>query len=67
MIHAASPYNMEEMEPQYPLVGEKRMHPMQFHTYFYRSAMSLGSLGFEATLAMAKACANAHAAFNTGE
>jgi glutamate synthase domain-containing protein 2 len=40
---------------------------LQFHTYFYRSAMSLGSLSFEATTAMAKACADAHAVFNTGE
>lgn len=43
MIHAASQYNMDEMEPEYPLVGPRRKHPMQFQTYFYRSAMSLGS------------------------
>lgn len=41
MIHAAAPYNNDEMEPEYPLVGPKRKHPMQFGTYFYRSAMSL--------------------------
>ena len=58
MVHAAAPYNDEEMKPEYPLVGKKRKHPMQFKTYFYRSAMSLGSLSFEATSAMAKACAN---------
>ncbi len=67
MIHATAPYNNDEMEPVYPLIWEKRKHPMQFHTYFYRSAMSLGSLGFEATYSMSKACANAHAAYNTGE
>ena len=67
MIHAAAPYNNDEMTPVYPLVWPTRKHPMQFHTYFYRSAMSLGSLGFEATYAMSKACANVQAAYNTGE
>ena len=67
MIHASTPYNTEEMQPQYPLVWSKRKHPMQFYTYFYRSSMSLGSLGFEATWSMSKACADIQAAYNTGE
>ena len=67
MIHAAAPYNNDEMKPEYPLLWAKRKHPMQFQTYFYRSAMSLGSLWFEATYAMSKACANVHAAYNTWE
>lgn len=67
MIHAAAPYNNDEMKPEYPLLGAKRKHPMQFQTYFYRSAMSLWSLWFEATYAMSKACANVHAAYNTWE
>ncbi len=67
MIHAANPLNEDEMEPIYPLVGEKRKHPMQMQTYFYRSAMSFGSIGPEATQAMATACVDAGAAFNTGE
>ena len=67
MIHASTPYNNDEMKPEYPLIWAKRKHPMQFHTYFYRSAMSLGSLWFEATRAMSKACADAHAAYNTWE
>ena len=67
MIHAANPLNVDEMAVQYPLVGAKRAHPLQFESFFYRSAMSLGALGFEATSAMAAACADAHAPFNTGE
>lgn len=67
MIHSATPYNMDEMNPTYPLVGPHRKHPFQMHGYFYRSAMSLGALGFEATSAMAAACADADVAFNTGE
>lgn len=67
MIHASTPYNSDEMKPVYPLVGAKRKHPMQFHTYFYRSSMSLWSLSFEATRSMSKACADIQAAYNTGE
>ncbi len=67
MIHAANPLNVDEMAVEYPLVGAKRKHPLQFQSFFYRSAMSLGALGFEATSAMAAACADAHAPFNTGE
>lgn len=67
MIHSASPLNMDEVEAEYPLVGKKRKHPLQMKSFFYRSAMSLGSLGFEATSAMAAACADVGAAFNTGE
>ena len=67
MIHSNSPYNDDEMKPVYPIIGEKKEYPLQFHTYFYRSAMSLWSLSFEATTAMAKACADAHAVFNTWE
>lgn len=67
MIHSNNPMNDEEMEPQFPVVGKKRKHPMHFHSYLYRSAMSLGSLSFEATTAMAAACADTKAAFNTGE
>jgi glutamate synthase domain-containing protein 2 len=36
-------------------------------SYIYRSAMSLGAIGFEATAAMAAGCADAKAPFNTGE
>jgi glutamate synthase domain-containing protein 2 len=67
LIHSSTPYNKEEMKPIYPTVGEKRKHPFKFNTYFYRSAMSLGAIGFEATQAMASACANCKAPFNTGE
>jgi len=67
MIHSNAPYNDDEMTPMYPLVGQYKRYPLQFHTYFYRSAMSLWSLWFEATTAMAKACANVHAVFNTWE
>jgi hypothetical protein len=44
MIHSNAPYNDDEMKPVYPLVGKEKKYPLQFHTYFYRSAMSLGSL-----------------------
>ena len=67
MKHSVTPYNIDEMAPVYPLVGPQRKHPFQMHGYFYRSAMSLGSLGFEATSAMAAACCDADVAFNTGE
>lgn len=67
MIHSNTPLNQDETNPQYPIIGEKRKHPLQLKSFFYRSAMSLGALSFEATTAMAKGCANAGAAFNTGE
>ncbi len=67
MIHASTPLNMDEMKPIYPVLGEKRDHPFAFQNYFYRSAMSLGSIGFEATSAMSAACADAKTPFNTGE
>ncbi len=67
MIHSSSPLNMDEIKSEYPLIGKKRKHPFQMKSFFYRSAMSLGSLSFEATSAMAAACADAGAAFNTGE
>jgi glutamate synthase domain-containing protein 2 len=67
MVHSPTPLNMGEMDPEYPLVGPHRAQPMQMHSFFYRSAMSLGSIGFEATTAMAAACADSDVAFNTGE
>ena len=67
MIHSNTPYNKDEMKPIFPIVGEKRKQPFQFQSYFYRSAMSLGAIGFEATRAMAKGCCDAKAPFNTGE
>lgn len=67
MIHAANPLNEDEVAPEFPVVGEKRKHPMAFQSFFYRSAMSLGSIGLEATQAMAAACAEEKAPFNTGE
>jgi glutamate synthase domain-containing protein 2 len=67
MIHSPSPLNADEVEPVFPIVGKKRKHPMIFQSFFYRSAMSLGSIGLEATQAMAAACANEKAPFNTGE
>lgn len=67
MIHAPSPLNEDEMEVVYPTLGRQRKQPFPFQSYFYRSAMSLGALGFEATAAMAAACAQAKAPFNTGE
>lgn len=66
-IHSSTPYNFEEMKPIYPTIGEKRKNPFKFNTYFYRSAMSLGAIGFEATQTMAQACAKAKTPFNTGE
>lgn len=67
MIHSPTPFNEDEMDIKYPLIGSKRQFPLQFESFFYRSAMSLGALGFEATSAMAAACADSHAPFNTGE
>ncbi|MBT4936395.1 hypothetical protein HON22_00605 [Candidatus Peregrinibacteria bacterium] len=68
MIHSATPKNNDEMKVVYPILGEgKRKHPMQFQSYFYRSAMSLGAIGFEATSAMFAACADIKAPANTGE
>lgn len=67
MIHAASPLNEDEMKPEFPVLGPEKKLPMAFNSYFYRSAMSLGALGFEATAAMAAACADIGAPFNTGE
>lgn len=67
MIHSPTPLNNNETDPQYPLVGPKRKNPLQLQSYFYRSAMSLGSIGPEATQAMAAACVEANAPFNTGE
>jgi glutamate synthase domain-containing protein 2 len=67
MIHAPSPFNIDEMNPTYPVIGPDKKHSMQFNSYFYRSAMSLGSLSFEATTAMSKACADLRVAYNTGE
>ncbi|MDF2379278.1 MAG: FMN-binding glutamate synthase family protein [Candidatus Gracilibacteria bacterium] len=67
MVHSPSPLNEDETKPLYPTIGPKRKHPLQFQTFFYRSAMSLGSIGFEATTAMSAACVEAGAAFNTGE
>jgi len=67
MIHSSHPKNTDEMNVKFPLIGGRRKNPMQFHSYIYRSAMSLGALSFEATQAMASACADARAPFNTGE
>jgi glutamate synthase domain-containing protein 2 len=67
MIHSANPLNKDEMNPVFPLVGKNRKNPFQFRSYFYRSAMSLGAIGFEATQAMAAAACDAKAPFNTGE
>lgn len=67
MIHSATPLNVDEMQPEFPVLGARRKHPFAFESYFYRSAMSLGAIGFEATAAMSAACADAHAPFNTGE
>ena len=67
MIHSNTPYNKDEMKPIFPIIGEKRKQPFQFQSYFYKSAMSLGAIGFEATKAMAQGCCDAKAPFNTGE
>ena len=67
MIHSATPLNQDETNPKFPLVGVKRKQPFQMKSYIYRSAMSLGALGFEATAAMAAGCADAKAPFNTWE
>jgi len=67
MIHSATPLNQDETQAEFPLIGKKRKTPFQMQSYIYRSAMSLGAIGFEATAAMAAGCADAQAAFNTGE
>lgn len=68
MVHAAAPKNEDEMDLKFPKLGEqKRQNPMEFHNYIYRSAMSLGAISFEATAAMASACAHEKTPFNTGE
>ncbi len=67
MIHSSTPLNADEMDVKFPIVWEKRKHPFQFGSYIYRSAMSLWALSFEATSAMAAACADTKAPFNTGE
>lgn len=67
MIHSATPMNDDEMKPVYPTVGAGRKLPFTLQSYIYRSAMSLGALGFEATEAMAAACVDEKAPFNTGE
>ncbi len=67
MIHSSTPLNSDETDPQFPLVWAKRKTPFQMHSFIYRSAMSLGAIGFEATAAMAAGCADAKAPFNTGE
>lgn len=68
MIHSATPLNVDEMKAKYPILWEeRRKFPLAMKSYFYRSAMSLGAIGFEATSAMAAACVDAGAPFNTGE
>jgi len=68
MIHTSTPLNADEMQPKYPVLWEnRRKYPLKFSSYFYRSAMSLGSIWFEATSAMAAACVDAGAPFNTWE
>lgn len=67
MVHAGQPLNMDEIKPEYPKVGPGRKHPFEMKSFFYRSAMSLGSIGFEGTYAMSAACADKGVAFNTGE
>ena len=67
MIHSNAPLNSDEMKPIYPILGKKRKYQLQLNSYIYRSAMSLGAISFEATTAMASACANSKVAFNTGE
>lgn len=67
MIYSSTPKNSDEMDVKFPVVGEKRKYPLQFWSYIYRSAMSLWALWFEATSAMAAACADSWAPFNTWE
>jgi len=67
MIHSSTPLNNDEMNPKFPLVWEKRKLPLQFGSYIYRSAMSLWAIWFEATSAMAAACSDVDAPFNTWE
>jgi len=67
MIHSSTPFNYDEMEVKYPTIWEKRKYPFTFNSYIYRSGMSLWSIGFEATSAMAAACSDTKAPFNTWE
>ena len=67
MIHSSTPMNSDEMEVEFPLVWKNKKYPLQFNSYIYRSAMSLWALSFEATAAMAAACAKSWAPFNTWE
>lgn len=67
MIHAPNPLNEDEMEPEFPVIGETRKNPFHMKSFFYRSAMSLGSIGLEGTVAMSAACVDAQAGYNTGE
>jgi glutamate synthase domain-containing protein 2 len=67
MIHSSTPMNSDEMKVEFPIIGENKKHPLKFWSYIYRSAMSLWALGFEATAAMAAACADSGAPFNTWE
>ena len=67
MIHSANPLNVDEMNPEYPILGKNRKIPFKFNSYVYRSAMSLGAISFEATEAMSRGCALEKVAFNTGE
>jgi glutamate synthase domain-containing protein 2 len=67
MNHSSTPKNKDEIKPIYPILGENRKHPFQWHSYIYKSAMSLGALSFEATSAMAAASCDLKIPFNTGE
>jgi len=67
MRHSANPKNVDEIAPKFPTIGEKRKHPMKMKNFLYKSAMSLGAIGFEGTRAMASACEKVGAPFNTGE
>ena len=67
MVHSSTPVNIDEMKIEYPIIGEKRKNPIKPKSYIYRSAMSLGAIGFEGTYAMAKGVANSGSLFNTGE
>jgi hypothetical protein len=45
MIHSATPLNVDELNPVYPILGEnRRKYPLAMSSYFYRSAMSLGAI-----------------------
>lgn len=67
MIHSSTPMNSDEMDVKFPVIWAKKKHPLKFGSYIYRSAMSLWALSFEATWAMAAACADSWAPFNTWE